>query len=103
MIPRAKLDAFLSELAEKTNHIFDEQNRNACAEIKKLKKRYSSLKDILPKVERVNVLYDVGFSEAPGNLLRKLSRFQNEGLLCKMANITYRRLLQAFACPEQTK
>lgn len=65
VIPRAKLDAFLSELAEKTNHIFDEQNRNAYVEIKKLKKRYSSLKDILPKVERVNVLYDVGFSEAP--------------------------------------
>ena len=60
-VPKSKLADFLKLKEEKTSHIFSPENVIAYKKKKKLKKQLNAERAIIPKFNRMKVIYEVGF------------------------------------------
>jgi hypothetical protein len=93
-----KLTSYKKELFKKTSHIFDKENVDVYNTKQALEKRLNSIRSITPKLERIKMLYDIGFGDVDalyyGYFLDFRSRIYATGWPIGLSGGYFKQLLQ---------
>lgn len=97
-VPRGKINDFNSELFESSTHIFNAEQVEAYKSKKKLEKLIRTDLSILAKLDRIEIMYEVGYLSAKaiyfGCFMDFRTRVYAEGWPIGMQNGYFKHLLQ---------